>query len=60
MLLLDDIIKDDFGVEHLYFKELLKFMPKIDPNQRLSANECLKHPFFSCSNFLSEKRDGSA
>ena len=46
MLLFDDIIKDDFGQDHINFKELLKFMLKLDPNKRPSASECLKHPFF--------------
>ena len=46
MLLLDDIISDKWGEQHRQFKDLLKFMLKIDPRQRPSAQECLQHSFF--------------
>lgn len=47
MLLLDDIICDKWGEIHVAFKDLLKYMLKIDPRERPSASECLQHPFFN-------------
>ena len=41
MLLLDDIINNKWGEQHILFKELLKFMLKIDPKQRPSAPQCM-------------------
>jgi hypothetical protein len=41
MLLLDDIILDEFGAEHIAFKDLLKSMLVIDHSKRPSANSCL-------------------
>jgi|694.fasta_scaffold153952_4 hypothetical protein len=32
MIVLDEIVKDAFGPEHIKLKELLKFMLRIDPN----------------------------
>jgi hypothetical protein len=43
MLLLDDIMLNEFGPQHVQFKDLIKFMMKIDPYERPSASECLKH-----------------
>jgi serine/threonine protein kinase len=47
MLLCEDIILDSFGPEHTQFRELVKFMLKIDPNERPTASQCLDHPFFA-------------
>ena len=47
MLLLDNIIPDDFGPEHTSLKELLNFMLIIDHKKRPTASECLAHPFFT-------------
>lgn len=41
MLLLDDIILDEFGPEHIAFKQLLKSMLVIDHNKRPNAEMCL-------------------
>lgn len=46
MLLLDDLVKDEWGPEHTEFKSLLKLMLRMDPKERPSASECLAHPFF--------------
>jgi serine/threonine protein kinase len=51
MLLLDEIMPDEFGFQHVQLRDLLKFMLKIDPKERPSASECLKHPFFTLRNF---------
>ena len=51
MLMLDDIMLNEFGPQHVQFKELIKFMMKIDPYERPSASECLKHQFFNIRNF---------
>ena len=47
MLLLQDIMRDEFGQQHSQLRSLLQFMLKIDPYERPSASECLKHPFFT-------------
>lgn len=47
MLLLEDILPDKFGEAHSQLRSLLKFMFKIDPYERPSASECLKHSFFT-------------
>ena len=47
MLLLDNIILDEFGPEHQSLKVLLNFMLKIDHKKRPTATECLAHPFFT-------------
>lgn len=46
MQILDQIIRDEFGDEHIVFKQFLEDMLKIDPKVRPSASVCLKHPFF--------------
>jgi serine/threonine protein kinase len=51
MLLLDAIMLNEFGPQHVQFKDLIKFMMKIDPFERPSASECLKHQFFNIRNF---------
>jgi serine/threonine protein kinase len=51
MLLLEEILQTDYGPQHVQLRELLMYMLKIDPNERPSASECLKHPFFSLRNF---------
>jgi serine/threonine protein kinase len=51
MLILDDIILNDFGPNHIQFRNLLQFMLRIDPNERPSASDCLKHPFFGIREF---------
>lgn len=47
MLLLEDIMPDKFGQSHSQLRSLLKFMLKIDPYERPSASESLKHSFFT-------------
>lgn len=37
MLLLDDLILDEFGEAHRQFKDLIGFMMKIDPKDRPTA-----------------------
>lgn len=51
MKLLDEIFLTEFGQQHVQLKDLLQFMLKIDPYERPSASECLKHPFFTLRNF---------
>jgi len=46
MLLLDDIILDEFGPDHTPLKHLLKYMLVVDRDHRPTAADCLKHPFF--------------
>jgi len=46
MLLLDDIILDEFGADHVPFKNLITSMLVIDRDSRPTATDCLKHPFF--------------
>jgi len=46
MLMLDDIVSDKWGEQHRLFKDLIKFMLKIDPKERPSARDCLSHNFF--------------
>lgn len=46
MLTLDQIVRDEFGEDHVNFKNLLKQMLKIDPRERLNASTCLQHSFF--------------
>lgn len=57
MLLLDDIISEKWGKMHSTFLDLLKFMLKIDPKERPSANECLAHPFFSDARNVSKSTE---
>jgi len=47
MKLVKDIVLDEFGEEHVTFRNLLLYMFKIDPNLRPSAKDCLQHPFFN-------------
>jgi serine/threonine protein kinase len=47
MLTLDQIIRDEWGEEHVQFKSLIKSMLKVDPLKRPSPADCLSHPFFS-------------
>ena len=47
MLLLEDLINDKWGEPHQLFKDLLKYMLKIDPKVRPTASDCLKHFFFN-------------
>jgi len=37
MQILDQIINDEYGEEHIVFKQFIKDMLKIDPNERPSA-----------------------
>ena len=46
MLLLEDIIPDEHGAEHVQFRDMLKQMLVIDPVKRPTASEILRHPFF--------------
>ena len=46
MLLLDDIILDEFGPDHVPLKNLLKYMLVVDRDRRPNATDCLNHPFF--------------
>jgi len=57
MLLLDDIISDKWGEQHRMFKDLLKFMLKIDPAERPSASDCLQHYFFNDVRKLSKSTE---
>jgi len=57
MLLLDDIISDKWGEQHRMFKDLLKFMLKIDPEERPSATDCLQHSFFNEARKLSKSTE---
>ena len=57
MLFLDDVIKDKWGKEHRMFKDLLKFMLKIDPKDRPSASKCLDHCFFNDERKLSNSTE---
>lgn len=41
MLLIHQIVRDEFGEEHIKFRSLLESMLKVDPQERLSATECL-------------------
>lgn len=55
MHLLDDLINDKWGEQHQLFKDLLKYMLKIDPRVRPTASECLKHSFFNDSRVKNSK-----
>ena len=57
MLMLDDIINDKWGEQHRMFKDLLRFMLKIDPKERPSASECLNHYFFNDVRKLSKSTE---
>ena len=47
MLMLDTIIRDEWGEDHRMFKDLLKMMLKVDPRDRPSASQCLSHFFLN-------------
>ena len=55
--MLDDIIYDKWGEKHRMFKDLLKYMLKIDPKERPSATDCLNHHFFSDIRKLSKSTE---